>query len=105
MKKINLIIKEGEILIKENNVYELEIIYKQILEEENNFDLGYLFQKLFLKACIYGNKETILWFINIYNNMDFISKSAYKHTLNYAKYLIKKRRDNELYKWYIKICS
>lgn len=107
MKIVDRYIYNGDILIRENNIEELNNIYKSLLEELPQFDLSYLFQKLFLKACLYGNKNTINWFINIYNNeMNDISKIGIRHTLTYGKYLIKKRKDdknNKLYNWYITI--
>ena len=68
MRLINSYIQEGHVLIKENNIHQLEIFYKQIIKTQLPFDLNVLFQKLFLKACLYGNKNTINWFINIYKN-------------------------------------
>ena len=104
MKLVDRYINYGEILIRENNTEELNNIYISLLNESPKFDLAYLFQKLFLKACLYGNKNTINWFINIYDKeMNSISKIGIRHTLTYGKYLIKKRKDKKLYNWYITV--
>lgn len=95
------ILQEGDVLIKENNVEELSNVYESVREQDLSFDMGYVFQKLFLKACLYGNRDTISWFFFIYKrDLTDMSKIAYRHTLYYGKYLIKKRKDKELFKWY-----
>tara|TARA_Y100000389_G_C17460886_1_gene521606 strand:- start:2390 stop:2740 length:351 start_codon:yes stop_codon:yes gene_type:complete len=105
MQLVDTYIRQGRILIKENNIEELDNIYTGILEKYNEnkagFDMTYLFQKLFLIACQYGNKDTISWFFTIYKrDMSDINKIAVKHTFVYAKYLINKRKNKELISCY-----
>ena len=106
MKLIDSYIHQADILIKENNIEELQNTYNDLIntKEQLPFDLAVLFQKLYLKACLYGNKNTINWFINIYKNeMCPISKIHQKSTINYSKHLIRKRNNDELFKWFNRV--
>tara|TARA_Y100000389_G_scaffold203960_1_gene254280 strand:+ start:5432 stop:5758 length:327 start_codon:yes stop_codon:yes gene_type:complete len=106
MKIIDTFINEGDILIRENNIDELYNLFQYLLhQEEYTMNLEYLFQKLFLKSIIYGNKDTIMLFINIYNNhMNQLSKKSQLPTIKYAKTLIKKRQKS-LAQWYCAIAD
>ena len=91
-------------LIQKNNITELNTIYNDFIDknQDMNFDIGYVYQKLFLKACLYGTKEILKWFLNVYKNkLPPIIHITQKHTLIYGKYLIHKKRDKNMYKWYV----
>ena len=103
MKTVDVYIEHCSVLIKENNTIELNQFYNELIKKNSNinFDIGYIYQKLFLKACLYGSKEILEWFLDIYiNKMSFITRITHKHALVYGKYLIQKKRTEEIYTWY-----
>ena len=101
MKTVDYYISLGGDLIKENNLDELKNIYNFLKTQDLNFDIGYLYQKLFLKACNHANKSILSWFLIIYEkDMSVMDKIAYKHTMIYGKYLIAKKKNKTLLKWY-----
>ena len=92
MKTVNAYIEHCSVLIKENNVDELNNFYAETIEKHTiNFDIGYLYQKLFLKACLYSSKEMLAWFLDIYVKMPHVTRIAHKHVFVYGKYLIQKK--------------
>ena len=105
MKTVNALIEHGTILIHEQNVDELNNMYNNLLSQslcQLDFDIGFLFQKLFLKACLYGNIDILYLFFKIYEKMPDIPKITQWHSLVYGKYLVKTRKDNNLLQEYNK---
>lgn len=58
----------------------------------------YLFKQVFLSACIHSQKEITQWLLELYGEMDPVSKIGLKHVFTFAKYIIKNR---EFKSWYI----
>lgn len=102
MRLIDVYIREATEMIKQNNIVQLASVYEYIQSQDDlEFDITFLFQKLFLNACLYGNSSTIEWFLSLYSKLPATSVIAIRHTLVYGKYLIKKRKNKQLYEWYV----
>lgn len=93
MKVVSHYVRIGRQLVIENNIDQLEQILGELNEEEPVFDFNYLFQKLFLAACFYGNQTTIFWFLGLYKNMNELDKLILKQALVYGKYVTHRRKD------------
>ena len=101
MKIVDEYIELGETLVRENNVEELSHFFTKLDSEDLKFDILYLFQKLFLKGCLYGNQNTIELFLNIYKfHMSELQQINTRSTIIYGKYLIRKRKDENLENFY-----
>jgi uncharacterized protein YktB (UPF0637 family) len=108
MDETNNIIKECKKIIENENLQKLKEYYNTLDKHEifisNTIPYEYIFQKLFIHACNYGNKEIIEWLIEKYYEMDNIRKIALRQLFFYGKYILKKNKkykeDNEIIKWY-----
>lgn len=49
----------------------------------------YLFQRIYLSACVNKRPEIREWLMGLYEQMDPVSKSALGPTLTYGKYVSK----------------
>tara|TARA_Y100000389_G_C17069506_1_gene321289 strand:- start:168 stop:512 length:345 start_codon:yes stop_codon:yes gene_type:complete len=101
----NLYIKQDEIIavcktyIKDNDLLALKSYYKNMLDW--NINAGtyqYIYQKIFLHACIIGQINIIQWLFEVYKEFDNISKITLRQMFFYGKYLLKKHKFN--IEWY-----
>ena len=108
MDETNNIIKECKKIIENENLQELKEYYKTLDEYQifisNTIPYELIFQKIFIHACNYGNKEIIEWLVEKYNEMDNIRKIALRQLFFYGKYILKKNKkykeNNEVIEWY-----
>ena len=108
MEETNKIIKECKKMIENDNLKDLKEYYLNLNEYEifisNTIAYEYIFQKIYIHACNYGNKETIEWLIERYIEMDNIRKIALRQLFYYGKYILKKNKkfknDEKIFKWY-----
>jgi hypothetical protein len=108
MDETNNIIKECKKIIENENLQELKEYYNTLDEYEifisNTIPYELIFQKIFIHACNYGNKEIIEWLVEKYNEMDNIRKIALRQLFFYGKYILKKNKkykeDNKVIDWY-----
>jgi len=108
MDETNNIIKECKKIIENENLQELKEYYNTLDEYEifisNTIPYELIFQKIFIHACNYGNKEIIEWLVEKYNEMDNIRKIALRQLFFYGKYILKKNKkykeNNEVIEWY-----
>ncbi len=49
----------------------------------------YLFQRIYLSACVNKRPEIRAWLMELYEHMDPVSKIGLKPTLTYGKYVCK----------------
>ncbi len=75
-----------------DSIYELytdiKTTYDSTKEYRCNYE--YIFQKVYLYACIKGETEVINFMKNIYDNFGIVEKIALKPTIIYGKYITKK---------------
>jgi hypothetical protein len=88
------IIRKAKDCIDDNNYERLQEIYERLIKENRekreyrpNFE--YVFQKIYLYACIKGDKDVIEWMKRIYETFGDVEKIALKPTLIYGKYILK----------------
>ena len=91
------IIKDCKNLIKEENLKELKEYYNNLSNTDliisNLIGYEYIFQKIFIYACQYGNKEIIEWLFKIYEEMDNIRKIGLRQLFFYGKYQLKSNKN------------
>ena len=75
-----------------NSIYELytDITTSYDLTKEYRCNYEYIFQKVYLYACIKGETEVINFMKSIYDNFGIVEKIALKPTIIYGKYITKK---------------
>ena len=86
------IIREAKYHIENKQYDSLQNLYTDLMritskEYRPNFE--YIFQKIYLYACIKGDKEVIEWMKKIYDTFGDVEKIALKPTLIYGKYIFK----------------
>tara|TARA_Y100000992_G_C20839479_1_gene293132 strand:+ start:85 stop:408 length:324 start_codon:yes stop_codon:yes gene_type:complete len=71
--------------VKTGDLYMLKYLYN------NNSDANdpFVFQKVFLGACIHKKIDILIWLNEIYNSLDCINKIGLKPTIIHGKYVIK----------------
>jgi hypothetical protein len=86
------IIKDIKDIINKGNLNEL----KELWETYQNTDFDgiiawdYVFQKVYLHACLKKKIEIVNWLELLFNQFNDIHKIAIRHTLTYGKYLLRK---------------
>ena len=113
MDETNKIIKICKKMIESKNLDELKEYYNTLDKTQifisNTIAYEYIFQKIFIHACNYGNKEIIEWLFEKYNEMDNIRKIALRQLFYYGKYMLKQNKeyknDNEIMIWYENILN
>ena len=96
MDETNNIIRECKKMIKNENLQELEEYYNTLDKYQtfisNMVAYEYIFQKIFIHSCNYGNKEIIEWMFERYIEMDNIRKIGLRQLFYYGKYILKKNK-------------
>ena len=93
------IIKTCKIYIKNNDLEMLKGYYIDLYELDiNEGAYQYIYQKIFLYACIIGVDKILEWLSEIYFQFDDISQIALRQSFFYGKYLLKTYK-HEI-KWY-----
>ncbi len=65
----------------------------QNMEFEVNPDWSFVFQKIYIHACLKGQAETANWLKTLFEEKsDPIQKIAYRQTYSYGKYLLQKHK-------------
>lgn len=108
MEETNIIIKECKKMIEKENLDGLKEYYLTLDENDkfisDTLAYEYIFQKIYIHACNYGNKDIIEWLIDIYELMDNIRKIGMRQLFFYGKYILKKNKkyknDKKIFEWY-----
>ncbi len=82
-----------------SNLHALQTLFLEAQEELVNtrVDWPYIFQKLYIHACLHGHRETAKWLRDTFElKADPISKLAYRQTYAYANVLLKKKGQEPL---------
>ena len=89
------IINEGKNYIKYNDLKGLESIYYHIAASTNDYLINgvYVFRNLYIYACQYGTRETLIWFIELfYEVFSDIERIALRQLFIYGKYTMRRNR-------------
>lgn len=79
--------------IEENNLYALQSTYQEFITSFNteHTDWPYIFQKIYLHACLKGCKEISEWLEKtLYPQMDPIQKIALRQVFPYGRHLLQR---------------
>jgi hypothetical protein len=77
--------------INDKNLDLLQDYYHDLIQTPN-VDWPFIFQKVYLHACLRNCEEIVEWMkTQIYPQMDPIQQIALRHTLTYGKYLVRKK--------------
>lgn len=96
------IICKCKALIDFDNIIDLEFYFNELNYNKvfEKIAYEYIFQKIFLYACIKGKKPTIEWLCNKYTDFDDIQRIAIRQMFFYAKYLLIKNKHKDMIEWY-----
>ena len=77
------------------DLHGLQTLFFELQEELNKqikqIDWPYIFQKVYLHACLHGHRDTAKWLRDTFEEKaNPISKVAYRQTYAYANVLLKK---------------
>jgi hypothetical protein len=85
------IIKDCKKVIEEGNLVYLQEMFVDILEMEDvkRRDWAYIFQKIYLHACLKGKEEIAAWLQgNVFPLMDPIQQVACRNTFTYGAQML-----------------
>lgn len=88
------IVNDVKKIIERGSVEEMQEFWFSITTEyefDQPIDFPWIMQKVFIHACLHGKKDIVEWLRTIFDEMDEISKIAYKHTINYGDALLRKK--------------
>lgn len=85
IKEIKEFINKGYI----DGLKELWLEY-QLTEFEKPIAWDYIFQKVYIHACLKKQVTIVVWLESLFIQFDQIQQIAIRHTLNYGKYLLHK---------------
>ena len=75
-------------LIEEENIDELQVCYEEYKHEPFAWD--YVFQKIYLHACLKKKKVIADWLQTLFSNFDPIQQIALRQMFSYGRYLMAK---------------
>ena len=82
-----------------SDLHLLQTLFVEAQEElqHNQIDWAYIFQKVYVHACLHGHRETAKWLRATFEEKaDPISKLAYRQTYAYANVLLRKKGQEPL---------
>jgi hypothetical protein len=75
-------------MIEKDNLEGLQEYYAESMQE--NYPWEYIYQKLYLHACLKKKKRIVEWMVGLFPMFDPIQQIALKHMFSYGKYLLAK---------------
>ncbi len=81
-------LKEGKAFINEDNLEALVELYTEHSQE--NYAWEYVYQKLYLHACLKKKREIVEWLKSLFPQFDPIQQIALRQMFSYGKYLLAK---------------
>ena len=81
-------LKECKTLIEEDNLEELQRIYAEELDQP--FPWEYVYQKLYLHACLKKKRQIVEWMNGLFEVFDPIQQIALRQMFSYGRYLLAK---------------
>lgn len=88
------IVNDVKKIIERGTIEEMQEFWLSITTEyefDHPIDFPWIIQKIFIHSCLHGKKDIAEWLRSIFDEMDEISKIAYKHTINYGNVLLRKK--------------
>ena len=86
------VIRDCKALIEHSSLQALQIFFDNLHLDENAHlvDWPYVWQKVYIHACLKKKHEMATWLEERFKDLDPIAVMAYRHTLNYGHHLLKK---------------
>ncbi len=81
-------IKHCKGLIEEGNLGELQEVFHENMGE--NYAWEYVYQKLYLHACLKKKVEIVEWMAGLFSMFDPIQQIGIRQMFSYGKYLLAK---------------
>ncbi len=75
-------------LIEEENLEELQIVYEEAKGEP--FPWEYVYQKLYLHACLKKKTQVAEWMRGLFSQFDPIQQIGIRQMFSYGNYLLRK---------------
>ena len=92
------ILKNCKQIIDKGSLNALKQYYNEIQQYDLDYDINisYIYSQVYNYSCIKGNKNVILWLIQLYLGFDEMTQIALRQMFVYGKYLlIKKENKNK----------
>jgi hypothetical protein len=86
------VIRDCKALIEHSSLQALQTFFGEVQQEEDAHlvDWPYVWQKVYLHACLKKKHDIATWLEARFKDLDPIACMAYRHTLNYGRYLLRK---------------
>ena len=81
------LIDEIKDAIDKDDLKEVQEMYDSIDFNDSQIPWDYVFQKVYLYACLKKKQKFIAWFENIFYQFNQIQQSSIRHTLNYGRFI------------------
>ncbi len=85
---MNDFIKDCKVLIEKDNLEGLQEMYNEMSGE--NYPWEYIYQKLYLHACLKKKRRIVEWMDSLFQLMDPIQQIGLRQMFSYGKYLLAK---------------
>jgi hypothetical protein len=87
--------KELKNLIEQNNLESFKTLLIENFEHEQEIDLSFVFQKLYLHACLKFKNSPIIDYLEneVYNYLPEIERIAIRQVFPYGRYLRNKHKN------------
>jgi trans-aconitate methyltransferase len=85
---MNSFLNDCKQMIEKDNLEGLQEYYAEYSHE--NFPWDYIYQKLYLHACLKKKQRIVDWLKSLYSSFDPIQQIALRQMFSYGKYLLAK---------------
>jgi hypothetical protein len=85
---MNTFLKECKTLIEKDNLEGLQEVYLE--NQSENYPWEYIYQKLYLHACLKKKHKIVDWLNCMFEQFDPIQKIALRQMFSYGRYLLAK---------------
>lgn len=75
-------------LINKNDLNAFRAYLDELLNEYTDIPWDYVFQKVYLHACLKKRKEIVAFLLEKFEDLDPISKIAIRQVFSYGRYLL-----------------
>jgi hypothetical protein len=84
------IIKECKKHVEDGNLDYLTVFLQNLVQEDREYDWPFIFQKVYLHACLKGKREIAEWLEHsVYPTMEPIQKIALRQIFSYGNHLLR----------------
>ncbi len=95
----NILKGAKEFLTKDSaNLEGLQEFWFSFQDTSIEVDWAYIFQKLYIHACLHGHREVAIWLRKTFEkSADPITQIAYRQTYTYANILLERKGKERIY--------